>query len=232
MDECSQQEMAQGLTLGAFLILPVQRFPRYQLLLQDMIKHTPPTHCDRVELEAALAAVLKMCAAINDATRTSESFTALQKMERMFDVELLLTDKPNRVLKVRGNSCFVVVIVVIVLIFIQAEVDVQELMQPAVRAMGGTGKFVDRTVLVFDDMLVCVKKQHARDQGWHLEWKAEVSGERGTKFVEKWINSFGIHHHREVLFIFQAPIPMLQRLIWLSIVVLQIHRIRKSFAAH
>ncbi len=155
MEECSHDEMSQGLTLGAFLILPVQRFPRYQLLLQDLIKHTAPNHPDRATLEGALAEVVKMCNAINDATRNSANFTALQKLERMFDSSsgLRLTEKPNRALK--------------------AEVDVQEMV--LTRTSSGAGKFADRTILVFDDMMVCVKKNSNKDEGWHVEWRIDGS---------------------------------------------------------
>lgn len=46
-----------GLTLEAFLIMPVQRIPRYVLLLSDLIKHTPPTHVDHKELQECLQLV-------------------------------------------------------------------------------------------------------------------------------------------------------------------------------
>lgn len=160
MEECTEDESAQGLQLGAYLILPVQRFPRYQLLLRDLLKHTRPTHPDHAAIDAALQEVVSMCTAINEATRHSDRFEALQRMERMLEGApgLRLTDKPNRMLK--------------------AEVEVQELVlknasgTAAPLHASGAGRYVDRTILVFDDMMVCVKKQSNKEQGWHVEWVA------------------------------------------------------------
>ncbi len=36
----------EGRTIRSFLILPIQRIPRYNLLLEDLIKHTPEQHVD------------------------------------------------------------------------------------------------------------------------------------------------------------------------------------------
>ena len=38
--------------------MPVQRIPRYSMLLQDMVKNTWPHHADYEPLSAALKAIL------------------------------------------------------------------------------------------------------------------------------------------------------------------------------
>ncbi len=101
MEECGQDEQVQGLTLGAFLILPIQRFPRYQLLIQDMLRRTPADHPDHGPLTSALAEVVSYCGAINEATRNTEHFAVLQKIESLTGVRL--TDKPNRMLRVEAE---------------------------------------------------------------------------------------------------------------------------------
>ena len=45
------------LNLESFLIMPVQRMPRYILLMRDMLKYTHAHHPDKVLLEKALEAV-------------------------------------------------------------------------------------------------------------------------------------------------------------------------------
>jgi hypothetical protein len=41
----------------ACLIMPIQRIPRYKLLLEDMVRHTPQEHPDHNLLKQALAKV-------------------------------------------------------------------------------------------------------------------------------------------------------------------------------
>jgi hypothetical protein len=43
--------------LESYLILPVQRIPRYQMLLSDLVKHTSPEHPDYHNLLTAQAKV-------------------------------------------------------------------------------------------------------------------------------------------------------------------------------
>lgn len=47
-----REHMTQ-LDLQSFLIMPVQRFPRYELLLREVLKHTPADHVDRDSLQKA-----------------------------------------------------------------------------------------------------------------------------------------------------------------------------------
>ncbi len=57
---CQQcQDECGGMTLTGLLVTPVQRIPRYQLLLQEVIKFTPAEHPDLENLGAALTAVKK-----------------------------------------------------------------------------------------------------------------------------------------------------------------------------
>ena len=41
----------------ALLITPIQRVPRYVLLLKELIKHTPATHPDHADLKKALSVI-------------------------------------------------------------------------------------------------------------------------------------------------------------------------------
>lgn len=51
---CEHQEACHGLDLRAYLIQPVQRVPRYRLLIIQLLKHTRESHPDWVDLNAAL----------------------------------------------------------------------------------------------------------------------------------------------------------------------------------
>jgi len=48
---------ARGLSFNAFLLTPVQRIPRYKLLLEDLIKRTSQDHPDHPNLKTALALI-------------------------------------------------------------------------------------------------------------------------------------------------------------------------------
>ena len=70
-EKCIQDPRSKGLNLTSLLITPIQRTPRYKLLLADLIKHTPWEHPDRKNLERAMAVVTQAnigsCVALLDA---------------------------------------------------------------------------------------------------------------------------------------------------------------------
>lgn len=53
------------LELNSLLIAPIQRIPRYLLLLQDLIKHTAPDSSDRADLEKAHKTILEVAGEVN-----------------------------------------------------------------------------------------------------------------------------------------------------------------------
>jgi hypothetical protein len=52
---------SNGLTLDALLVMPVQRMPRYKLLLADLVKHTPESHPDHKGLTEAVVGQFFSC---------------------------------------------------------------------------------------------------------------------------------------------------------------------------
>ncbi len=97
------QEECGGLTLTSLLITPVQRIPRYILLLQEVIKFTPETHPDRKNLTDALAAVKKYADDMNKTVKLSENkkeFTRLANIIEGLSViksPLLWSDEKVRI---------------------------------------------------------------------------------------------------------------------------------------
>ncbi len=77
-------------SLESLLILPVQRVPRYQLLLASLIEHTPPTHADRAPLEAALRRMKDTATFINDAVRAGQGFSKMMQLQEQFPTVALL----------------------------------------------------------------------------------------------------------------------------------------------
>jgi DNA invertase Pin-like site-specific DNA recombinase len=47
--------------LGSLLITPIQRLPRYNLLLRDLLKHTPNDHPEYNRLAEAIEVIQRLC---------------------------------------------------------------------------------------------------------------------------------------------------------------------------
>ncbi len=83
--QCSRAPECNGLDLQSFLIQPIQRIPRYNLLLevtyiflillvvfinmQDLRKHTPKDHPDYSDLENSLAKIKGIAGFLNENAR-------------------------------------------------------------------------------------------------------------------------------------------------------------------
>ncbi len=70
--------------LDSYLIRPVQRIPRYLLLLQDMLKCTPAEHADHADLKNGVAQMQVLADLINSAIKQAEKLNqVLQIQERL-----------------------------------------------------------------------------------------------------------------------------------------------------
>ncbi|CAG9102317.1 unnamed protein product [Plutella xylostella] len=74
------------LSFFGLMVKPVQRFPQFIMFLQDLLKHTPPGHADRVALQRALTRLEALADALNerkrDAERTQAFRAALRRLTR------------------------------------------------------------------------------------------------------------------------------------------------------
>ncbi|KAH3764527.1 guanine nucleotide exchange factor [Pelomyxa schiedti] len=73
-----------GLNLEGLLIAPVQRIPRYVLLLTDLLKSTPRTHPDHTQLKEALATIKELADYINEHKHYSDNVCDLQVIQAKF----------------------------------------------------------------------------------------------------------------------------------------------------
>jgi hypothetical protein len=60
-------------SLDSFLIMPVQRIPRYILLLSELKKHTPSDHPDYPKITEAWTSMQEVANYVNEKKRESES---------------------------------------------------------------------------------------------------------------------------------------------------------------
>jgi hypothetical protein len=77
---CQQQEgeaRCRGQTLESLLIMPIQRVPRYQLLLAELRRQTPAGHADEAQLVRAEEVVGATARHINEHVRARQNHEAL-----------------------------------------------------------------------------------------------------------------------------------------------------------
>ena len=66
------------------MLLPVQRIPRYRLLLQDFLKATPIDHPDHSQVRDALSLISQIADFVNETIRDH------QKIEKMVQIQTSL----------------------------------------------------------------------------------------------------------------------------------------------
>eukprot|EP01113_Clastostelium_recurvatum_P043250 TRINITY_DN7113_c0_g1_i2.p1 TRINITY_DN7113_c0_g1~~TRINITY_DN7113_c0_g1_i2.p1 ORF type:complete len:747 (-),score=191.64 TRINITY_DN7113_c0_g1_i2:56-2296(-) len=105
LDEC--QGSRAPLKLEAYLIMPIQRIPRYNLLLEDLIRHTWEGHPDYEKLCQALSLTKNMAGHINQHMHSSASMNKVMSIQSMLGGECELVAphrkwvKDGEVLKIR-----------------------------------------------------------------------------------------------------------------------------------
>ena len=56
-----------------FLIRPIQRIPRYEMLLSELLKNTPECHADHIPVQSALKAIKLTATSVNDLAKEAEA---------------------------------------------------------------------------------------------------------------------------------------------------------------
>ena len=57
LEEARQDPRCMGMSFDSFLVEPVQRIPRYRMLLEELLKYTPQDHDDYKDIVSALEIV-------------------------------------------------------------------------------------------------------------------------------------------------------------------------------
>ena len=89
---------SQGLSLESFLVKPIQRIPRYRLLLADICKHTPTSYRDYQSLKDSLEKVGEIADFINQKKRESDEFQLVLRLRKRFP-NLKFLIQPHRKLQ-------------------------------------------------------------------------------------------------------------------------------------
>eukprot|EP00698_Gefionella_okellyi_P025313 TRINITY_DN9234_c0_g1_i1.p1 TRINITY_DN9234_c0_g1~~TRINITY_DN9234_c0_g1_i1.p1 ORF type:complete len:1132 (-),score=272.22 TRINITY_DN9234_c0_g1_i1:130-3525(-) len=75
----------KGLKLTDFLIMPIQRIPRYEMLLNEYMKNTPKGHRDHDNMQQALLSVRQVAQYVNERKREAENRHRVIEVRDLFN---------------------------------------------------------------------------------------------------------------------------------------------------
>ncbi|TWW62740.1 Rho guanine nucleotide exchange factor 10-like protein [Takifugu flavidus] len=84
-----QASSVDRITLYGLMVKPIQRFPQFILLLQDMLKNTPKGHVDRLPLQLALTELEMLAEKLNEQKRVADQIAETQQLARSVSDRLL-----------------------------------------------------------------------------------------------------------------------------------------------
>ncbi|XP_056621548.1 FYVE, RhoGEF and PH domain-containing protein 4a isoform X5 [Triplophysa dalaica] len=97
--EIQSQEVCGSLTLQHHMLEPVQRVPRYEMLLKDYLKKLPQDHTDRRDAEKSLEIIAMAATHSNTAIRKTENLKKLLEIYEMLGEEEDVVNASNEFIK-------------------------------------------------------------------------------------------------------------------------------------
>ncbi|KAG0034410.1 hypothetical protein BGZ81_004891 [Podila clonocystis] len=99
----SRKPECKNLDFQSYLMLPVQRIPRYRMLLEGLLRHTPEDHPDHRKLQTAFQSMEQTANFVNETIRQHEMFGEMVNLQSKITGlnERLIV--PGRALLKRGN---------------------------------------------------------------------------------------------------------------------------------
>ncbi|XP_060766351.1 rho guanine nucleotide exchange factor 10-like protein [Neoarius graeffei] len=129
-----QSSSVDRITLYGLMVKPIQRFPQFILLLQDMLKNTPKGHVDRLPLQLALTELETLAEKLNEQKRVADQITETQQLARSVSDRSL-----SKVLNSDQSSLVLC----------------ETLIETVYGERGQVLKSKERKVFLFSNMLVC-----------------------------------------------------------------------------
>jgi FYVE/RhoGEF/PH domain-containing protein 5/6 len=84
-DNAKALHETRGFSLASLLIMPIQRVPRYTLLIQSLNEQTPHDHMDKPSLNAAYDKMTTIANAINESCKTLERRNRIVQIEEQIE---------------------------------------------------------------------------------------------------------------------------------------------------
>uniref|UniRef100_A0A3Q1AT68 DH domain-containing protein n=1 Tax=Amphiprion ocellaris TaxID=80972 RepID=A0A3Q1AT68_AMPOC len=129
-----QASSMDRITLYGLMVKPIQRFPQFILLLQDMLKNTPKGHVDRLPLQLALTELEMLAEKLNEQKRVADQIAETQQLARSVSDRLL-----SKQLNLEQGSLVLC----------------ETLIETVYGERGQVLKSKERKVFLFDDLLIC-----------------------------------------------------------------------------
>ncbi|KNC46662.1 uncharacterized protein AMSG_03099 [Thecamonas trahens ATCC 50062] len=85
-----------NLHLADALIMPIQRIPRYIMLLSDIIKYTPDDHPDATNLAEALTLISEIARTVNSSMAVADSMNRIVEIQQMLSKDCPILVEPAR----------------------------------------------------------------------------------------------------------------------------------------
>lgn len=188
-DEC--RKLAAGTALDTLLIEPVQRIPRYRMLLEEARKHTPEEMtADVVALDNAIKEIGAVATHINESSRQDE--------DRRKVVEIHSRFKAPKVDDLQAIGAIAALVQ-------PKRLFLKEIPVQATEVATSMGAGVDqdkdkpRRLLLFNDMLMLVKDKGG--EGRLLSYKAHINFDDRVNFSQTggatWRTIDGMAHHND-----------------------------------
>lgn len=143
--EAGEEKMSDNQTqvdLRGLLIMPIQRLPRYELLLRDLAKHTTESEDENEKLQKLLKDVQKLNQHINEAKRKDENTNKLVEIQNA--------------IKTKGDKAFTLFDRVGRQFVREGKLETRELHTDPAKKIPG---FARGYVFLFDDLLVLTKPE-------------------------------------------------------------------------
>ncbi|XP_060734089.1 FYVE, RhoGEF and PH domain-containing protein 4a isoform X2 [Tachysurus vachellii] len=99
IQDMQKQEVCGSLTLQHHMLEPVQRVPRYEMLLKDYLKKLPQDHVDQRDAEKSLEIIATAATHSNTAIRKSENLKKLLEIYEMLGEEEDIVNASNEFIK-------------------------------------------------------------------------------------------------------------------------------------
>ncbi|XP_064027777.1 rho guanine nucleotide exchange factor 10-like protein isoform X4 [Pogoniulus pusillus] len=155
-----QMASADRVTLYGLMVKPIQRFPQFILLLQDMLKNTPKGHADRLSLQLALTELETLAEKLNEQKRLADQVAEIQQLSKSISDRSSL----NKMLSSGQRQLLLC----------------ETLTETVYGDRGQLIKSKERKVFLLNDMLVCANI--------NFKGQLEISSlvPLGPKYVVKW----------------------------------------------
>ncbi|XP_051579459.1 rho guanine nucleotide exchange factor 10-like isoform X2 [Myxocyprinus asiaticus] len=160
-----QETSEDRLTLYGLMMKPIQRFPQFILLLQDMLKNTPVGHPDRLPLQMALTELETLSEKLNERKREADQRCEIRHIAKAMNEHYL-----NKLLS--SGSRYLI--------------RSDDMVETVYNDHGEIVKTKERRVFLLNDVLMCATPNRCSSQDGVSVGAGSANVPSGQRFLLKW----------------------------------------------